>query len=134
MTQAPADCGSRSSVNRSDCFQTSAKPPVSRTDAGLELVVDHERAGVDVADRVDQADDPTGTTHVEPGQWLFAERVEVEERVAGEHVVAVGEQPVVEIDLLLGRSGAARATKSTPRPDGRSRVRRSSAPYWSARP
>ena len=36
--------------------------------AGLELVVDHERAGVDVADRVDEADDAAGTAHVQAGQ------------------------------------------------------------------
>ena len=71
--------------------------------AGLELVVDHERAGVHVADRVDQAHDAPGAAHVEPGQRL-AERVEVEERVAGEHVVAVGQQPLVDLALLgVGR-------------------------------
>ena len=62
--------------------------------------MDHERAGVHVADRVDQAHDPPGTAQVEPGQRL-AERVEVEERIAGEHVVAVGEQPAVDLALLL---------------------------------
>ena len=67
--------------------------------AGEEVLVDGERAGVDVADRVDQADHPAGAAEVEPGQGL-AERRQVEERVAGEHVVAVGQQPVVEVALL----------------------------------
>ena len=40
--------------------------------AGAEFVVEHERAGVDVADRVDQAHHPTGAAEVEPGQ-RFAE-------------------------------------------------------------
>ena len=64
--------------------------------------MDDERAGVHVADRVDQAHDPPGAAHVETGQRL-TERVEVEERVAGEHVVAVGEQPAVDLALLLVR-------------------------------
>ena len=33
--------------------------------AGPELLVDDERAGVDVAERVDEADDATGAAHVE---------------------------------------------------------------------
>jgi hypothetical protein len=61
------------------------KPPSSRTVAGLELVVDDERAGVHVADGIDQAHDAAGAAQVEPGQRV-AERVEVEERVAGEHL------------------------------------------------
>ena len=67
--------------------------------AGPELVVDHERARVHVADRVDEAHDASRTAHVETGQRL-AERVEVEERIAGQHVVAVGEQPLVDLALL----------------------------------
>ena len=47
---------------------TAANPPASADRAGTELVVDDERAGVDVADRVDEADDPAGAAHVEPGQ------------------------------------------------------------------
>ena len=69
--------------------------------AGLELVVQHERAGVHIADRVDEAHHATGAAQVETGQ-RFAERGEVEERVAGEHMRA-GEQPVVELDLLGAR-------------------------------
>ena len=70
---------------------------------GLELIVDHERAGVDVADRVDQADDPSGPAHVEAGQGI-AERVEVEERIAGQHGLALRQQPLVDLPLLrVGR-------------------------------
>ncbi len=71
--------------------------------AGTELLVDDERTGVDIADRVDQADDATGAAQVEPRQWR-AEGVEVEEAVAGEDLVTVGEQPAVDRALLvLGR-------------------------------
>ena len=69
--------------------------------AGEELVVDRERAGVDVADRVDQADDAPGAAEVQPRQRL-AVAGEVEERVAGQHLLAVAEQPVVELALLGG--------------------------------
>ena len=70
---------------------------------GAELVVDGERAGVHVADRVDEADDPAGAAHVQPGQRR-AEGVEVEEAVTGEDLVAVGEQPAIDRALLvLGR-------------------------------
>ena len=65
--------------------------------------MDGERAGVDVADRVDQAHHPAGAAHVQPGQRAgLAEAGQVEERVAGEHAVAVGHQPVVELHLLVG--------------------------------
>src|SRR5690606_38325847 len=54
-------------------------------------------------DRVDEADDAAGAAHVEPGQRVAA-RVEVEERVAGEHLPAGGEQPLVGLALLgIGR-------------------------------
>ena len=69
--------------------------------------MDRERAGVDVADRVDQADDAAGAAEVQPGQRL-AVGGEVEERVAGEDVLAVREQPVVELRAAARRSGAAR--------------------------
>ncbi len=83
--------------------------------AGLELVVDDERAGVDVADRVDQADDAARATHVQAGQRL-AERVEVEERVAGEDVVAVGQQPAVDLALLVvGRVEVVPAVRAAAR-------------------
>ena len=64
--------------------------------------MDHEGAGIDVADRVDQADDPPGAAHVEPGQRL-TEGVEVEERVAGKYLRSVGEEPAVDLHLLIAR-------------------------------
>ena len=69
--------------------------------AGQELVVDGEGAGVDVADRVHQADHPARAAEVEAGQRL-AVPGQVEERVAGQDVFAVGHQPVVEDPLLPG--------------------------------
>ena len=87
--------------------------------------MDGERARVDVADRVDEAHHPPGAAEVEAGERVAVGR-QVEERVAGEHVLAVGEQPVVQLALLRRRRvqlvpdvGAA--------PDGRSRVSRSCA-------
>ncbi len=65
--------------------------------------MDGERAGVDVADRVDQAHHPARAAQVQPGQRArLAEAGQVEERVAGQHPLAVGDQPVVELDLLVG--------------------------------
>src|SRR5690606_18109612 len=49
--------------------------------ARQEFVVNGERAGVDVADRVDQAHHTARAAQVEPGQRGRAQRVEVEERV-----------------------------------------------------
>ena len=69
---------------------------------GEERVVDGEGAGVDVADRVDQAHDPSGAAEVQARQ-RFAVAGEVEERVPGQHALAVGEQPVVELPLLRRR-------------------------------
>ena len=43
--------------------------------------------------------DTPGTAHVEPRQ-RHAERVEVEERIAGQHVVAMRQQPAVDLVLL----------------------------------
>ena len=68
--------------------------------AGQELLMDGERAGVDVAHRVDQAHHPPGAAHAEAGQRA-AVGAEVEERVAGEHLLAAGHQPVVELALLI---------------------------------
>ena len=59
----------------------------------------HERTGVDVAHRIDQAHDTAGAAQVESGQRL-TERRQMEERVAGEHVGVIHE-PVVELTLLL---------------------------------
>ena len=64
--------------------------------------MDGERARVDVADRVDEADHPARAAQVEAGQRLSVGR-QVEERVAGQHLLAVGHQPVVELPLLAGR-------------------------------
>ena len=68
--------------------------------AGQELGVDRERAGVDVTDRVDQADHAAGAAQVQPRQRR-AVAGQVEERVAGQDVVAAVEQPVVERALLV---------------------------------
>ncbi len=66
--QAPPVCGERSSWNSSEVCQTCWKPPSVEQVAGQEVVVDRERAGVDVTDRVDQADHPSGAAQVEPGR------------------------------------------------------------------
>ena len=60
--------------------------------------MDHERAGVDVADGIDEAHHASGAAQVEPRQRL-AEGREMEERIAGEHVGAAHD-PVVEVALL----------------------------------
>jgi hypothetical protein len=87
--------------------------------AGVELVRDGERAGVDVSHRVDQADDPAGAAEDQPGQRPAVGR-QVEERVAGQHVLAVGDEPVVERALLVGRRVQLvpdiRATAARPQP------------------
>jgi hypothetical protein len=64
--------------------------------------VDRERAGVDVADRVDQAHHPSRPAQVQARQRV-AERREVEERVAGQDLLATGRQPLVELALLARR-------------------------------
>ncbi len=84
--------------------------------AGEEVLVDGERAGVHVADRVDQADHAAGPAEVEPGQRL-AERRQVEERVAGQHLLAVGQQPLVELALL--RLGGVQLVPHVGAPPGR---------------
>ena len=77
----------------------------------MEPVMDGERARVDVADGVDEADDATGSAQVQPGERAgLAQPGEVEERVTGEHAVALGNQPVVELDLLRRRWGAGHPT------------------------
>lgn len=77
------------------------KAPDVSNRSGPELVVDHEGAGVYVADRVDETHDATGATQVEAGQRL-AQGVQVEERVAGENGFAVGQEPPVDLSLLIG--------------------------------
>ena len=66
--------------------------------ASQEVLVDDERAGVDIADRIDQADHSPGATQVQAVERI-AEGREVEERIAGEHRGAI-EQPRVELALL----------------------------------
>ena len=66
--------------------------------------MDGEWARVHVADGVDQANHPAGSAHVQASQGTgLAERRQMEERVAGEPPLALGDQPVVELNLL--RSG-----------------------------
>ena len=119
MVQAPEVCGERSSLNSSEFCQTFSKPPSARIVPGVEVVVDRERARVDLTHRVDQAHDPSGTAQVQPRQRL-AERGEVEERVTGQDVLTVGHQPVVEDALLLGQRVQlvphVRATARGPQP------------------
>ena len=64
--------------------------------------MNRERARIDVADRVDQAHDASGAAQVQTRQRL-AIGGEMEERVAGQHVLATDEQPVVQGPLLGGR-------------------------------
>src|SRR6516225_8710798 len=54
---------------------------------GQEALVDRERAREDVAHRVDQADHPAGPAQVQAGQRI-AVAGQVEERVAGQHLLA----------------------------------------------
>src|SRR5580698_5774939 len=69
--------------------------------AGQELAVDHEGAGVDVADRVDEADDAPCTAEVQAVEWL-TQRGKMEEGVARQHPWAL-DQPVVQRALLRRR-------------------------------
>ena len=94
--------------------------------AGQELAVDDEGAGVDVADRVDQAHHPPGPAEVQPVERL-AEGREVEEGVAGQHAGAL-QQPVVERALLRRRRVQRRPRCRRPGPRGAGRVSRSWAP------
>jgi hypothetical protein len=57
--------------------------------AGLELIVDDEWTRVHVTDGVDEAHDASGTTHVESRQCR-TECVQMEERITGENIFAVG--------------------------------------------
>ena len=74
--------------------------------AGEELVVDHERARVHIADRIDQAHHPPRAAKVQSGQ-RGAVAAEVKERVTGQHILAVGQQPLVQLALL--RRGGVKA-------------------------
>lgn len=62
--------------------------------------MDREGARVHVPDRVDQAHHPAGAAQVEAGQCLTVGG-QVEERVTGQHRLAVCQQPVVQQALLL---------------------------------
>jgi hypothetical protein len=64
--------------------------------------VDRERARVDVADGIDQAHHAARPAEVQPRQRVPVGR-QVEERVPGQHLLAAGHQPVVELPLLPGR-------------------------------
>ena len=106
----------------------------SRQDvSGEELVVDGERAGVDVADGVDQAHHPAGAAQVQPGQRAgLAEPRQVEERVAGEHAARRRATSQSYSWTCWAGVGCSSSHTSAPRPDGRSRVMRRVAPYLSA--
>ena len=62
--------------------------------------MDNERARVDITNRIDQAHNAAGPTEIEARQTL-AEGVEVEERVTGQHILTVTEQPLVQGALLV---------------------------------
>ena len=62
--------------------------------------MDDEGTCVHVADRVDETHHAACAAHVEAGQGLFAKGVQVEERIAGEYVSAVEDEPVVDLSLL----------------------------------
>lgn len=104
------------------------KAAVRQHVSGQEAVMDGERARVHVADGVDQAHDAARAAHVQAGQRAgLTERGQVEEGVAGEHPLALGDQPVVQLDLLVG-GGVQLLPDIGAAPDGRSRVIRSVAP------
>ena len=117
--QAPALCGSRSSRNRSELAPHRGEPAGVAHVAGQELVVDGERAGVDVTHRVDQADHPSGAAEVEPGQGV-AVGGQVEEGVAGQHLLAPQDEPVVELPLLVG--GGVEVVPDVGAPAGRAQA------------
>ena len=65
--------------------------------------MDGERAGIHVADGVDQAHHPAGSAHVQAGQSTgLTERRQMEERVAGEDVRAI-QEPAIQAAILLER-------------------------------
>jgi hypothetical protein len=116
FVQAPPVCGLRSSANSSLCCQTRWKPPSSRTLPGQEVLVDGEGAGVDVADRIDQADHPAGAAQVEPGRASpSADRWKNESPVS---TASPWRQPVVELALLRRRGVCSSSQTSAPAPTG----------------
>jgi hypothetical protein len=68
--------------------------------ASEELVMNRKWTRIDVADRVDQTDDAPGAAQIQPGQRLAVAR-KMEERVAGLDLLAVREQPFIELALLV---------------------------------
>ena len=99
--------GARSGVVRFTQFgeQFRALPDLLETAvggdvAGEEVLVDRERAGVDVADRVDQAHHTSGTAQVQTRQRTRparpTERGQMKERVTCQHVVPVCDKPFIE--------------------------------------
>ena len=78
-----------------------AEPALVAHRSGPELLVDDEGAGVHVPHGIDQAHDPAGPTQVETGQGL-PQRIQMKERVSCQHVFAVGQQPAIDLDLLVG--------------------------------
>ena len=65
--------------------------------------MDGEGAGIDVADRIDQAYHPARPAQVQPGERpRRTEPGQVEEGVARQHAVTAFDEPVVELHLLLG--------------------------------
>ena len=66
------------------------EPTVIANVARKELIMDNERARVDITNRIDQAHNAASSTEIEARQTL-AEGVEVEERVTGQHIFTVTE-------------------------------------------
>src|SRR5580658_842712 len=62
--------------------------------------MDGERAGIDVADRVDQAHHPPGTAQVQSRQGLPVAG-QVEERVTSKNTLPPADQPVIKRALLV---------------------------------
>ncbi len=65
--------------------------------------MDGERAGVDIAHWIYEADDPAGSAQIEAWE-CFTVASEMEEGISGEYVLAVSQKPLVELALLcVGR-------------------------------
>ena len=103
-----------------------SEAPSLMNGTGFEVVVQNKRAGIHIANRINETDNPAGTAEVEPGQRL-AKGGEMEEGIAGEHMGA-GQQPVVQLDLL-GTGGMQLMPGVDAATRGTEAGRRSSAPY-----
>ena len=83
-------------------------PYVLKTTAGQyissqEAVVDRERAGVHVADWVDQTDNPASAAQIQPRQRTgLAEWRQMEKRITRQNVITALHEPVVQLHLLFG--------------------------------